>query len=430
MASTKLTRNKILALKAGTKYYEVSDNEAEALSVAVQPLPSGAKSFVMRFRRPSKKQGKLSLGPFDSSNRETVNNPVIGQPLTVDEAHVLAAGVNLQRAKGIDVIAVHQAGKRHVVDQTKATFPVHTRDYIDQWARPKNRGWRSKARMLGYQYPHRSDDAPEIIKGGISDRWRDRLISEIDGDDLFGVVEEAKKNGIPGLFLKTTESSDARARHFSAALGSLFGWLVKQRRIKINPYSGVYRPPALKARDHVLNIRTDIRDADELRWFWAAATAMAYPYGDVVRVLLLTGCRRAEIAKMRWSELSDDFATLRLSGERTKNKSAHVVPLSAPAREIIASVPRLSEEIVFSVVGSVPITNFDAYKTRLDALMMVEAVKERGREAVIANWRLHDLRRSCATGMAEIGVAPHVVEAVLKSCDRIQGRGRRDLQQI
>jgi integrase len=131
------------------------------------------------------------------------------------------------------------------------------------------------------------------------------------------------------------------------------------------------------------------------------------------RLLLLTACRRSEIARAQWSEFTDDFSALHLPGTRTKNGHAHVVPLSAPAREILADIPRLSDSCVFSVIGNVPISNFGQYKARLDSLMMIEAVRERGPDAVIADWRLHDLRRSAATGMAGIGVAPHIIEVVL-----------------
>jgi hypothetical protein len=123
------------------------------------------------------------------------------------------------------------------------------------------------------------DGEPEMVTGGISHRWRDKPISEITGDDLYELVEEARTDGIPGMLRKTTEPSDARARHLAAALGAMFGWLIRHRRIKVNPYSGVYRPPSLKPRQHVLNIRTDTRDADELRWFWKATGVMVTPTG-------------------------------------------------------------------------------------------------------------------------------------------------------
>jgi integrase len=124
---------------------------------------------------------------------------------------------------------------------------------------------------------------------------------------------------------------------------------------------------------------------------------------------------------MQWSELSDDFSTLRLPAARVKNNKAHVVPLSAQARAVLAELPRLSNDHVFTIIGNVPISNFGEYKARLDSLMLMEAVKEHGSQATIVDWRLHDLRRSAATGMAGIGIAPHVIEAVLNHATGFKG---------
>jgi len=77
------------------------------------------------------------------------------------------------------------------------------------------------------------------------------------------------------------------------------------------------------------------------------------------------------------------------------------VPLSALAREILAGAPKISDVYVFSTNGTTPISGFSKYKTRLDALMLAQATKEKG---TVTSWRLHDLRRTAATGMAGIGV--------------------------
>ena len=104
---------------------------------------------------------------------------------------------------------------------------------------------------------------------------------------------------------------------------------------------------------------------------------------------------------MRRAELSDDFSVWTIPSERTKNRRAHVVPLPPFSREILAAVPA-SGELVFTTNGAVPITVGDRVKERLDAQMKLSYP-----------WRFHDLRRTAATGMAEIGIQPHIVEAVL-----------------
>ena len=127
------------------------------------------------------------------------------------------------------------------------------------------------------------------------------------------------------------------------------------------------------------------------------------PVRRVVKLLLITGQRRREVSGMRWSELSDDFTVWSLPPQRTKNKRPHVVFLPPLAREIVASVPRIANaEHLFTTTGTTPISGFSKFKAQLDDAMETNEP-----------WRVHDLRRTCVTGMAELGVQPHVIEAVV-----------------
>jgi integrase len=164
----------------------------------------------------------------------------------------------------------------------------------------------------------------------------------------------------------------------------------------------------------VLNVKADVRRADELRWFWSATDSLSPQFAGLLRLLLLTGCRLGELAELRFDELSDDLATLRLPGTRTKNNLGHNVFLAPFARDMLASVPRFANcRFVFSTNGKSPVSGFSKMKRQLDAAMLARAQEERGPDTVIPAWRVHDLRRSCATGMAGIGIAPHIVEACL-----------------
>ena len=184
----KLSRDGVLKRTATDQRQEIPDGGAAVLRLIIQPKPTGAKSWAMRFRRPSGKQGNLPLGPFDPTNRKAGDDPVIGQPLTVPEAHALAASINLQRARGVDVIAVQRTERQRrggTGDRTdKVSFPVHVRDFIDRYARPETRRWRETARMLGYDFPLDGDGEPITIKGGLAERWRERLPVEITDDDV------------------------------------------------------------------------------------------------------------------------------------------------------------------------------------------------------------------------------------------------------
>jgi integrase len=147
-----------------------------------------------------------------------------------------------------------------------------------------------------------------------------------------------------------------------------------------------------KSRDRIL---TD----QELRAVWQAAGQMGV-YGALVRLLALTGQRRGEIAGLTWSEIDLGKRLISLPRDRVKNDRPHEVPLSPQAATLIEALPRFSERYVFSL-GSVPIGGFGKYKAKLDKLCGVE------------NFTLHDLRRTCASGMARLGVGLPVIEKVL-----------------
>src|SRR5205823_12067989 len=111
---------------------------------------------------------------------------------------------------------------------------------------------------------------------------------------------------------------------------------------------------------------------------------------------------------------NDDGSNLILPGERTKNSRPHLVPLPRLAREILQSVKRIEGcEYVFSITGKSAVNGYAKAKQRLDERMLELAREERGEDATIEPFVLHDLRRTCSTGMAGIGVQPHIVEACL-----------------
>jgi integrase len=164
----------------------------------------------------------------------------------------------------------------------------------------------------------------------------------------------------------------------------------------------------------VLNAKLDVRRADELRWFWAATGTLSEPFATVMRFLLLLGCRRDELAKLHLDEVSDDLETLRIPSERTKNHRPFEVHLPPLAVQLLASVRRLDGCCyVFSTNGRTPVSGWSKVKRRLDAAMLQLAHQERGDAYQLEAWRIHDLRRTCATGMSAIGIAPHIVEACL-----------------
>jgi integrase len=161
-----------------------------------------------------------------------------------------------------------------------------------------------------------------------------------------------------------------------------------------NPVIATNDPAAgTKPRDRVLS-------DSELKTIWAACDD-SDDFGRIVRLLILTGARRQEIGGLKWDEIDFETGMLALPATRTKNHRAHELALPAAALEILRSTPH-RRDYVFGDVGP----GFTSWSNATEAL-------KRGISAPLPPWRLHDIRRSTATHMAEIGVAPHIVEAIL-----------------
>jgi integrase len=324
-------------------------------------------------------------------------------PLTLASARRLATAVNREKSLGRDFVAARHQQKLEWQAKAAATFDRAAIDFVEQHVRPKTRRWQQQARILGIK-PAADGIALEVAHRGLADRWRLRPISEIDADDIFGVVDEARENGVPGLERRNRGSSEPRARKMYGALSKMFNWLIQRRRVKANPCTGIHAPGSPQSRDRVLA-------KEEIVTLWAAADTLTEPFGACVKLLLLTGCRLNEVCGMRRSELSADRKVWTIPGQRTKNHRVHDVFLSALAREILEGVDS-EGDLVFTTNGSTSISGWSKMKRRLDESMLADLPAQDGNK-VKPTWRLHDLRRTCATGMAEIGILPHIVEACL-----------------
>jgi integrase len=206
--------------------------------------------------------------------------------------------------------------------------------------------------------------------------WRGRRLDSITKADVRDFLESIDGPAASNQSLKY--------------LKKLFNWAVAEDYLKTSPVNGLERPHALKSRDRIL---TD----DELRRVWRAAEVAGYAYGDFIKVAILTGQRPGEVSGMRRDELHGD--TWILPSERVKNKNTHSVPLSKQAMAILAAAPQISADYVFSY-GSKPIRGHDP-KEALD------------KSSGVSNWTLHDLRRTCASNLAKLGVSIAVIEQIL-----------------
>ena len=391
----KLTAASVEKYRPAKDRREIADSGSPGLYLIVQS--SGRKSWALRFRKPGGRSAKLTLGPVDLSGKEATDEPVIGAPLTLASARRLAAEVHRQRAMGRDVTAQRHRERLEREARGAATFDQAAIDFITKHAIRKTRRWQPQARLLGLRPKADQSDASkielELIPKGLADRWRDRPVSEIDDVEVHRIVEDVIEKGVPGAKRRAKGPTEPLARSMHATLSKLFGWLVERKRIKANPAADVHAPEAPKSRDRVLS------DAEIVK-LWTAVGTVGKRHEAIIKLLLLTGCRRDEVVAMRRSELSDGGKTWTIPGHRTKNHLTHIVPLPPLARDILAGVEPVGD-LMFSTTGRTPVAGFSKLKHRLDDKMQVPP------------WRLHDLRRTCATGMAEIGIAPHVVEACL-----------------
>lgn len=201
------------------------------------------------------------------------------------------------------------------------------------------------------------------------------------------------------------KSGPVAANRLRAEARACWGWAMKRGSLAANPWEATPRPLAREtARERVLS-------DTELGTLYTAAGALAEPWGVLVRMLILTGQRRGEVAGMRWAELNLEAGEWSLPGARTKNGQPHVVPLTAEVVTLLRTVKRRKgAELVFEGPRKTAVTGFGKVKTRLDAALAQAA---QGTDRKTAPWVLHDLRRTVATGLQRLGVRLEVTEAVL-----------------
>jgi integrase len=190
-------------------------------------------------------------------------------------------------------------------------------------------------------------------------------------------------------------SGTVTAGRARSALSTLFRWAMGQGLCEANAVIGTNKPPDAQPRERVLS------DA-EIAAIWAASGDGEY--GKIIKLLLILAARRAEIGGMCWSEIDLEKGTWSLPKERAKNKRALTLPLPGLAISIIESVPeRVSRDQLFGERAAAGFTVWVEAKQQLDARL--------GNK--VRPWTLHDLRRSAATRMCDLGVAPWVVEQIL-----------------
>ena len=190
-----------------------------------------------------------------------------------------------------------------------------------------------------------------------------------------------------------------------AALRRMCSWAEERGLIDVSPCEKVRAPSAEKSHDRILS-------DEEIRLRGAFSRALDTRLAHSPVLLLLTGQRLLEVAQMRWTEVDVAAESWTIPKERTKNGIAHEVAVSEAALRVLNSMPRIgagprSAGLVFTTNGKSAVSGFSKAKAGFDRAMAL------AKGEPTPHWTLHDLRRSAASGMAGLGIPPHVVEATL-----------------
>jgi integrase len=370
-----LTDKFIERIRPGTRRLEIADARLPGLLVIVQT--SGHKSFAVRYRH-RRRTRKHTIGPYPA--------------ISLKAARALASEALRAVAEGQD-----PATEKKRRSEQSDLFPNLARSFVERYLKPralaKNRPdlWLETARILGLRPDPNNPTALIEAGGDVLPRWRGHKVHEISRRDVIQLLDAICDRGAPVMANRTL-----------AAIRKFFNWCVERDALQSSPCAEVRAPAVEKARDRVLS------DA-ELSLIWRASAHLGYPWGSLVHLLMLTGQRVNEIARLRWAEVDTRDRCLILGAERVKNSQVHEVPLAEEATAILADLPRITNDHdrVFVSPTGAAVSTFSRAKARLDA----EIVALSGED--LPHWTFHDLRRTLASGLARLGVELHVIEKLL-----------------
>lgn len=359
MASGKITKRTVDALIASRSEGFLWDDGIKGFGAKI--TKSGAVSYILQFR----------MGGREASTRRyTIGSH--GSPWTPATAREEAQRLFLLIAQGIDPVEVEKQRRREAVDLAFS-------NYAERFERScVGRGWKvlvARSFRIHVKPVLGSKPLPKITR-----------------------------SDVVAVFDRMPDCQVANRRNVFAVLRRMFRWAVSRGDIDRSPMEGMETPPAVKARDRWLSDQ-------ELARIWEHAPKTHHCFGPIVRLLIVTGQRREEVSSLSWEELEQHERMWTLPGDRAKNGEPNRVPLNELAVAVLDAVagkstwPRRGK--VFSTSTGGGFTGYHKGKEKLDRM-----VAEDGGDP-IAPWRLHDLRRTLATGFQRLGVRFEVTEAVL-----------------
>ncbi len=332
---------------------ELWDTQMDGFGVRISE--TGRKVFFLVYRHGGVKRRK-SLGIYPARSLADARQQAFAFKVGLERGEDPAAGAEVKKAK---------------LAKPK-TFVEAVDDYLALYASEHNR-------------PSTQNEKRWLLRNTCGGRWRNRAVDDIKKSDVVELLDDYVKAG-----------KASGANHILSRLRTFFRWCIERGLVDADPCDKLRKPGRTRARERVLS-------EEETAKVWRATAASIWPYGAIVQLLLLTGQRRNEVVGLRWSEIDVDAKVWALPKERTKNGLDHRLPLSNEALELIKALPIMSETLVFPARGSSTTTfsGFSKCKAEIDRL------------SGVTDWTLHDLRRTAATGMAKLNIAPHVIEKIL-----------------
>ena len=401
----KLTERKIEKLSAehGRKDRLVFDDAQRGLAVRV--TASGGRTYLCQYTLHGHKW-RVPLGACSA--------------VSLSKAREAAAAIMGDVAKGRNPLAERKeaaAAERVRRARNRLTLRV----LIDDWnrlhlARRRPSYAAEAVRALHYAFANHLDDAAEDLE-------RAAVVRALDA-----LIRRRKRKDSDGADKRRGAAMTGRTAAYGRAA---FAWAVKRGSVRGNPFADLPVSKSVSKRERVLS------DA-EIAEIWRAAGEAASPYGAIIRLLILTGQRRGEVAGITWGEISEDLTTWTVPAERTKNGVVHTVPLSALARDLLGVlVPDEAKEAkrandrrasgAFVLPGAVgtPFAGWSKAKRALDKAITDARAKATITAGTIppalVPWSVHDLRRTVATGLQRLGVRLEVTEAVLNHISGSRG---------
>lgn len=390
-----MTEKRLAALRAEPgRRYEDQDSVVPQLRLRVSPT---SKSWSVIYRVAGAGEDGRTKGPM---RRMTLGDY---PRVTIARARELAREALEVAERGADPASQQRAA---VAQRNEREFQAVAARFVEEYARQQQMEWRSTKSYLD-RY--------------VAPRWRGRLVDELRRGDVSALLaavrieaiialrERAKAAGRTRIDARHDLAGTSAAREVRKHLRKLFNWALMQDLVEFNPAAGVRKELRYERRERVLSL-------PELRRVWDAAGEMGFPFGDVTRLLILTGQRRSEVAEARWAWLDRDNALIEVPAASYKTKRLHAYPLSAPALAIVDRLGAFQSDFLFPIArgpqrGDTPVSGFSKAKPRLHAIIQRQG-EERGLPPM-QPFTLHDLRRSVATGLAGLGVPGDYIERVL-----------------